>query len=50
MKFNKGKCKVLHLGNNNSRHQYVLGANWLESSFAEKDLGILVNNQLTMSQ
>jgi len=37
--FNKGNCKVLHLGRNNPRHQYVLGATQLESSLAEKDGG-----------
>jgi len=25
MKFNKGKCKVLHLCRNNLKHQYTLG-------------------------
>ena len=49
MKLNKGKCKVLHLGRNNPMHQYTLGANWLEGTFAEKDLRIPVSSKLTTS-
>lgn len=49
-KFHKGKCRVLHLGRNNSMHLYVLGANCLEKSFTEKVLGILADTKLNMSK
>lgn len=37
--------EILHLGRNNPRHQDRLEANWLESNFADKDLGVLVNSK-----
>jgi len=47
MKFNKGKCKVLHPRRNNPMHQYVLRAKHLESSMAENDLQPLVDTKLS---
>ncbi|PKU29133.1 hypothetical protein llap_20563 [Limosa lapponica baueri] len=50
MKFNHGICRELHLGRNNPLHQYKLGDDLLESSSLEEDLGVLVDNRMTMSQ
>ncbi|PKU40378.1 rna-directed dna polymerase from mobile element jockey-like [Limosa lapponica baueri] len=36
MKFNKEKCKVMHLVRNNAKHQHMLGTTHLASSFARK--------------
>ena len=44
MKFNTGKCKVMHIGTSNQEIQYTMGGIVLESTNTERDIGIVGHN------
>jgi len=46
----QAKYWVLHLGHNNSVQCYRLGEEWMKTFLLEKDLRVLVDSRLNMSQ
>ena len=49
MAFNVKKCKVMHLGNRNLKHQYSMGGQQLEVTEEERDIGVTVSDNLKPS-
>ena len=46
MPFNISKCKCLHMGRSNPNHVYSMGGRDIEQTVEERDLGVLIDNQL----
>ena len=46
MEFNVDKCKIMHLGRRNPKHTYNMGGSNLAVTTEERDLGVLIDDQL----
>ena len=49
MAYNPGKCKCVHFGHANPKHEYTMGAQKIAHSTEEKDLGVVINQSLSPS-
>ena len=49
MLFNVSKCKILHMGRNNSNYEYSMGSRVLEAVESEKDVGVAIHKSLKPS-
>ena len=47
--FNTSKCKVMHLGKKNVKEVYTMEGTLLESTSAEKDIGVMIQESLKPS-
>ncbi len=50
MLFNFGKCKYLHTGHGNEDAQYTMGRSGLNTTLKEKDLGLTISADMTVSE
>lgn len=50
MRFNKGKCQVLHLSQSSVDNKYRLGDKWLESISTERDPALLIDSKPSKNQ
>jgi len=49
MRFNVSKCKIVHVGRNNPKYTYNIGGETLNSDSNEKDIGVLITENLKPS-
>jgi ribonuclease P/MRP protein subunit RPP40 len=47
--YSTSKCKVMHLGKRNARQEYTMEGTVLESTVAEKDIGVMIQDSLKPS-
>ena len=47
--FNTSKCKIMHLGKKNVKEEYTMEGNALETTAAEKDIGVMIQENLKPS-
>ena len=50
MEFNVDKCKIMHMGRSNPQHAYSMDGAELTKTVKEKDLGVLVEDNLEFDQ
>ena len=50
MEFHPDKCKVMHLGRNNKKYLYMMGNNLINVSSEEKDLGVIVCDDMSWAK
>lgn len=50
IKFNSSKCKVLHIGSKNPGNEYTMNGNVLDVTTAERDLGVVVDPELSFNR
>ena len=48
MEFNVGKCKIMHIGRKNPKSVYSMGGTELETTSAERDLGVTIDDRLDL--
>ena len=49
MEFNKSKCKIMHFGKQNPKFKYRMGDHELEATSQERDIGVIIQNDLKSS-